>query len=275
MTKKKALAPSPVTTRDKKGRKFMSIVGDAYDKANLTEDEAQCVNEASGLADLVGKFIAANRHVNLLTRSEQMAASILGSNEVVGYRDVMNTWSITMPEVEPIMPFSEEILKQCAEENKKGADWRLVYVNGFSLRKQEEIRGRNRKNQPCFDPDYIWWLEPQQTSWAIQLVEAGYRLLNFEKNLYSMNWQTQESEIAKLGEKFERAEEQAVVEACLTIFMIKKKRLLKDWYHWGRFQASGSGRVLVGRVAQGGFVVGYSWDDFCDSSLGVVLSRKS
>jgi len=57
---KKTLAPS-VTNRDPKGRKFMDIVAAAYDKAGLSEPEAQNVNNASGLADHIADFIAKNR----------------------------------------------------------------------------------------------------------------------------------------------------------------------------------------------------------------------
>ena len=58
------LAPSrTVTSRDPKGLKFMSIVSAKYDKARLSDEEAQRVNGAlGGLADLVGNFISENRH---------------------------------------------------------------------------------------------------------------------------------------------------------------------------------------------------------------------
>jgi len=39
----------------------MDIVATAYDKAGLSESEAQNVNNASGLADHIGDFIAKNR----------------------------------------------------------------------------------------------------------------------------------------------------------------------------------------------------------------------
>lgn len=56
------LAPSrSVSTRDPKGLKFVSIVEAAYNKAGLSEDEAQRVNDTAGLADLIGTFIADNR----------------------------------------------------------------------------------------------------------------------------------------------------------------------------------------------------------------------
>jgi len=56
------LAPSKnVTSRDEKGLKFIAIVEAAYNKAKLSEDEAQHVNNTPGLADLVKNFIADSR----------------------------------------------------------------------------------------------------------------------------------------------------------------------------------------------------------------------
>lgn len=56
------LAPSrTVTARDPKGLKFVSIVEAAYNKAGLSEDEAQRINDTAGLADIIGTFIADNR----------------------------------------------------------------------------------------------------------------------------------------------------------------------------------------------------------------------
>lgn len=66
---KKTLAPS-VTHRDNKGRKFISIVEAAYDKAGLSDEEAQRINETPGLADLVGDFITRNRHQNQFANEE-------------------------------------------------------------------------------------------------------------------------------------------------------------------------------------------------------------
>ncbi len=60
MTNNNALAPS-ITHRDTKGRKFIDIVETAYDKASLSDAEAQLVNEAPGLGNLIAKFINENR----------------------------------------------------------------------------------------------------------------------------------------------------------------------------------------------------------------------
>jgi len=68
----KTLAPSSqtVTARDPKGLKFVSIVEAAYNKAGLSDDEAQRVNDTSGLADLIAQFIDGNRHENLFEDEE-------------------------------------------------------------------------------------------------------------------------------------------------------------------------------------------------------------
>jgi hypothetical protein len=58
------LAPSLITTRDPKGLKFLSIVEAAYNKAKLSPEEAQRVNDTPGLSELVGDFIAKNRLTN-------------------------------------------------------------------------------------------------------------------------------------------------------------------------------------------------------------------
>lgn len=59
----KTLAPSvtAVTARDPKGLKFVSIVEAAYNKATLSDEEAQRVNDTPDLAEIVGTFIAENR----------------------------------------------------------------------------------------------------------------------------------------------------------------------------------------------------------------------
>lgn len=66
---KTSLAPS-VTTRDSKGLKFVSIVEAAYNKAGLSEDEAQHVNDAPGLSELVSNFVNKNRINNRFANEE-------------------------------------------------------------------------------------------------------------------------------------------------------------------------------------------------------------
>lgn len=82
----KTLAPS-VTTRDPKGRKFISVVEAAYNKARLSEDEAQRVNDTPGLGELVGEFIAENRSSNQFA-DEEVGSSYTYPSEYTGLKDV-------------------------------------------------------------------------------------------------------------------------------------------------------------------------------------------
>lgn len=75
----KTLAPSAVvvTDRDPKGIKFMSVAAAAFNKARLLdgeegtpEGEAQRVNEAQGLADLITNYIEEHRYLNLYEDEE-------------------------------------------------------------------------------------------------------------------------------------------------------------------------------------------------------------
>lgn len=212
-----------------------------------------------------------------LTQSEQIAANILTCSKIAGYHAACQAWDVNPAESTPVIPFSEETLRQCANENERGADWRVAYIHGFSLRQQEKRRGRNRNKQPYFDPNYAWLLEKQQDIWSGQAIDAGYRLLDLSGSFGNMQWQVQEARIGILGENFERAEEQAVAEACFTFHLAgRNERLLKNFWHRGRLLAASNYHVRVGCFSEEtGFVIGRCCDDDKDCTLRVVVSRKS
>ena len=84
----KTLAPS-VTARDPKGLKFISIVEAAYNKAGLSEEEAQRVNDTPGLADLIAGFIAENRKTNQFA-DEEVSSSYMYPKEYRGPKPIAN-----------------------------------------------------------------------------------------------------------------------------------------------------------------------------------------
>lgn len=214
----------------------------------------------------------------LLTEAEQMVAEILGPSRAFGYQDICRTWRTDIPGTEPAMLFTEDVLRECAEANASGeANWRFSYVTGLNLRSQREFIGWNRKKQPCFDPEWTWWLNCEQDGWAKTPIEPGYRLYDFTKRYSSLHWDTQNQRIGDdLGDQFERAEEQAVAEICFsTFYQNKGERLLPNWYHWGRLQTAGGNRVYVGRFGRYGFDVCNGWGGYPGDILGVVVSRKS
>lgn len=209
----------------------------------------------------------------LTTQDEERAIAILGKARVVTLGEVTQKWRRALSEI-PSVPFSEEVLGQCAKENEAGdADWRLVYVLGLSLREQRELRGTDNC-KPCFNTD-TWWLEKSEDSWATKGVEPGYRLLNFKLQFRSMNWKEQRKAIAKFCRNDKRAEEQAVSEAILSVFMVTGECLLKLSYHWGISQDFADFRVLVGRFVSFDLVVSHCWPNNSSFDIGVVLARKS
>ena len=101
----KSLAPSQkvVTHRDSKGIKFFSIVEAAYDKARLSEEEAQRVNDTPGLAELIGNFIAESRATNKYA-SEEVKSNYVYPKEYKGPKPISEQINILarILELDPI-----------------------------------------------------------------------------------------------------------------------------------------------------------------------------
>jgi len=133
--------------------------------------------------------------------------------------------------------YSRATLLQCAEENAAGeADWRLVYINGLSLREQREFQGVDPQRQPCFYADHVWWLKEKESFWAERSPTAGYYLVNFKGQFGNRSWYEQQELIAGLGEQFERCNEHVFAEAIQAIFLTTDgddARIAENWFHWG------------------------------------------
>lgn len=262
------------------GRRTLSVGQEhellaALKRAGLNEDDAQAVilSPGNGLAQKVLAFIRGGGLETGVTEDERRAIAILGKDKVVTRGEVAQGWGVEPPEA-PCPPFSDDDLRQCAQENKAGtADWRLVFILGLSLREQRELRGTDQDRQPCFDSNK-WWLNESEDSWAAKRVKAGHHLLNLQLRFTDRNWQEQEEDIARLGEDCERAQETAVAEAVLSIFMTSRERLFDTTYHWGNGIDSSGARVLVGRFNSDGFFVGYDRLGDSSSAIGVVVARK-
>ena len=84
----KTLAPSIVTSRDSKGLKFIANVEAAYNKAGLSEDEAQRVNDTPGLADLLANFIGNARATNEFKEEEVSSSYGYPSGYQPGVQDL-------------------------------------------------------------------------------------------------------------------------------------------------------------------------------------------
>ena len=215
---------------------------------------------------------------------ELASIDILGADNVIGYRDATRVWGLEIPAAVPSFPYAEEDLRACAEENKRGCNWRLIWTHGFSFRQQDQILGRNRKKQPCFHPDIARLLNGtcRQEKGRLMLdyiyydpisdltVKAGYRLLDFRGRFPGGRWILQEDAIKNLGISYQRTEEQVVTEACFSVYMVTKRRLLRNWCHYG--QRHLGSHVSVGFFGSNGIHVEPIWDYGCNSRLRVVIS---
>lgn len=107
----KTLAPSRVTARDRKGLKFVSIVESAYNKAGLSEEEAQCVNDTPGLAELVTTFIDKNRRTNRYANEEVPSRYVYPP---AYHRRVITEQTNRLRELIPGAGFADEKLAEAA-----------------------------------------------------------------------------------------------------------------------------------------------------------------
>ncbi|MDD5341288.1 MAG: hypothetical protein PHC97_02515 [Patescibacteria group bacterium] len=201
---------------------------------------------------------------------------LFGRDNVIVAKQSAGVWGLESPKDDKVL-YSKATLRHAAKENEQGEDWRLVYINGLSLREQREKRGVNRAEQPCFDTfaNDDWWLESDEDKWATFRPQTGYYLINFRGQFANMNWVEQGKAITELGAGYERCHEAAFAEAILTIFMVNNgERIAEDWYHWGATAASNDNRVGVGVFGSGGLIVSGGLVDCSDDDLRVVLSRK-
>ncbi|MEI8143556.1 MAG: hypothetical protein WCG48_03020 [Candidatus Berkelbacteria bacterium] len=215
----------------------------------------------------------------LFTANEEVVAQILGNGKVFGIYETMPAWGREARQANPGISHTEKVICECAEENMNGADWRMIWINGFSFHQLEKQMGHSRAKQPYFDPNYGWWMKNfhDGENWATQIVEPGYRLIDFNGRFPDRDWAHQEQAISKLGFSFERAQEQVVIEACCSIRKISKEiNLLLGWFHSGPTRPLDDGRHLrVSNFGRDGWRVLTVPADRVGHHIRVVLSKKT
>ncbi len=204
------------------------------------------------------------------------ALTILGVSKMLTDEESAKAWGVS--KVSPTIRYTEHALRAAANANAcSEADWRLVYVNGFSLREQRHLLGTDPKQQPCFDQSYTWLLSKERDVWAAVSRPAGYYLIDFHGRFDSISWIDQELLIEQFGNdfSFERADETIVSEAVLTIFKVTGERLMENWRHWGRTLDHDRERVYVGEFDHAGWhVFTCHPGEHTHGDLRVCLSRK-
>src|SRR3989344_2366508 len=183
-----------------------------------------------------GKATGTPIRISDATTEEKRIIEILGRVKVVTLAEAADVWKQEVPEA-PAIPFSEAGLRQCAEENNDGEDWRLVYILGLSLKAQRKIQGVSSRDvvSGLRFAQGGYWRNPKDDYWTTQPKESGYRLLNM-KPLKAPHggwtWAEQQEIIDDLGPQYERADETIVSE---TVFSLgKSKDSVFCLNHWGK-----------------------------------------
>ena len=205
----------------------------------------------------------------------EQAINILGQSKVISDEQSAKSWE-RFPPILAIIHYREKTLRQCAKENEKGQDWRLVYCHGLSLYQLREKCGIDWKNhQPCFHEDSDDWLKFEVDNWENQSFQAGYYLLDFIGQYGNISWDDQEVEITKRGKEYKRCPETIFTEAVFTIFMVNNgERIAEDWWHWGLTKRSNGRRVFVGNFRKTGFYFSDARDNEPSRYQRVVILRK-
>lgn len=207
--------------------------------------------------------------------SLRQVGKILGKGKLIGPNQAGRVWGLPKPEARPAIRYREETLVEAARQNQQESrDWRLVYCHGMSLRRQREIRGIDSEKQPCFWEGSTWWLKSIEDSWANQAPLAGHYLVDFQSRWPNINWNIQQTELEKLGERYERCRLHIFSEAIFTIFMVTRQRIAENWYHWSAVFDADRDRVCAGDLDARGLHVSGGHPAGSGPRLRVCVSRK-
>jgi hypothetical protein len=221
-------------------------------------------------ANLLQKFLEHKWNGGGNSMTQWQAIDILGSGKVITAKQSAKAMGMKTPQ-NACIRYNKKTISQCAEENRKGQDWRLIYCFGLSLRALREKFGTDNVKQPCYDKDCTWWLKSREDVWATKNPLAGYYLINVLGLLDEMHWEDQEQRIAAIG-NVERCNEAIFAEAILIIFKVSGERVAETWFHWAG-SASPSKHVGVGYFHSDGLHVINPWNHYYIRDVRVSLVR--
>ncbi len=170
------------------------------------------------------------------------------SLKVTFVKDSADVWGVPVQAAMHIR-YDEKTLLWCSQRNRKGEDWRLLWLNGFSLRQQFNRTTRwNGQAIIKFAPVCEQWFGPEAAPWATAKFEAGYYLFNFAGHFAGVSLRDQSERINGFGEPVLRATKAMVAEALLLVTHALKDRdaPLVRFLHVGEAQSSDGRVVCIG-----------------------------
>ncbi|MCX6739805.1 MAG: hypothetical protein NTZ49_01085 [Candidatus Parcubacteria bacterium] len=154
-----------------------------------------------------------------------------------------------------LLRYSKETLEDCARQNEELChDWRLVYVNGFSVSQLVDFFPHLFENSA----GKIIGLS-QEHSWFDLQLEKDYYLIDFSGKLGFLDWRSQQRELDKYAQVIGRCPDQVFCEALITIFRSSGEKLAREWSHWGMLRTANRTFIEIGPFGPNGICVNNSW----------------
>ena len=172
------------------------------------------------------------------------AKRILGHLRVIGAVKASQLWKgYYKPDLENLpIHYSFHTLKECAAQNRGDHNWRLIYINGLSLRDMKIKRGDDKIRFRKSD-----WIFREGEIFAAEKPEPGYYLIDLMPRFKNMNWKEQEEALKEIRPGLERCHEAIVANAILTFDLVQGESMAMEWQHVGKFyDSSGHAHIFVG-----------------------------
>lgn len=256
-----------ITSNDPKGRQFMNVVGAVYDKAELTDEAAQLLNERgdelkAGLRDLIARL-------STKAPDYSVAREILG-NDFVSPEEIAAVRPGVVYNPKQLLELgntvlSREVLEWCRD-------------NGFMVvagpaRPTSLLDIRELERSHFYSKEGGWYAADSEKFARNDKATCRWLMIRKEPVPGSTNkkWSEQERMLSSL-EVVPNAAEQ--VWGMTTYKAVRGVYLLPSIYVRTASVGSNGARVLVGRFVERGLNVS-NWDDHArDDYLGVSSSRK-
>ncbi len=166
----------------------------------------------------------------------RQAQKILGEN-FISHKDVASAYKFEIKE-EPTLSNTVDELKLCAKENKHGEENVCFYRTGISPRTLIEL-------YPQYFSEHVRVLAKQQEKVAFldETMEPSYRIINFKLKLRGETREAGLKFVQEVRGIITPARRSTVIEALLTLRLLRNKRMLLDGWHHG--EQEGTSTILV------------------------------
>ena len=267
MSMKKSLNTSVLVTADSpKGQRATESFRAQYNKAGLTEESAQVLNENPGFA---AYLLTGIKRFSMKAPDYELVRTILGK-DFISPEDVMNSRKGITYTDEQLAQFGEtvpaqEILEWCHDNN-------FMLVAGPN-RPMSLLEIRTMKNGYFYSKEGGWYAEQKQKFSQSDKVETKWYMIRKDivPESTSKNWDEQHALISEI---------ETTPNAPEFVWAITTYKAVRGTYLFGGIYARTSSldsdgpHVSVGSFDDKGLGVGSGWDSVRGSNLGLSVARK-